>query len=324
MTLPITNYVNEYLDEFKPTDASKAALMPKTVIRLKAFNNLLKHATRFVIPDGMQFSEGVRVPTASDFETFNLPYPIVALEFSSYFEGVMHDFIVVLVKSDNPYLTHCMSQDLIEEAQGLIKEKPLLVITAFRFGKGWACNSEFVIIPIDQFNLSKDFFKYEDEFTDTNWNDTEQERENAITLLFHPFLTEIWNSLMQLPDKKLYKMSVDYALVGARAGLLFLSACCCSNVMVEVHKPNVPLNKSRKKAGKLPFFDYHYLKVKHGECRVNVDKVENEESHRKSPRFHTRRGHTRRGPKSGKPFWVMPHVVGSTANGVIVKDYLWL
>jgi hypothetical protein len=92
----------------------------------------------------------------------------------------------------------------------------------------------------------------------------------------------------------------------------------CNNVYVKNNLAPKRLNKSRKKKGKLPLFEYKTLEVRQSNGVVVT--TEEHVRTRNSPRIHLRRGHIRT-YADGSSTYVVPCVVGSKERGVVHKQY---
>ena len=97
-----------------------------------------------------------------------------------------------------------------------------------------------------------------------------------------------------------------------------LSVLNCSNVTVIDNPPPAALNKKRAKSGKGPLFTYKTLHINTSKAQVLSGASSLTE--RNATRLHLRRGHIRRLP-TGTTTWVQSCMVGSTSNGMVMKDY---
>lgn len=100
----------------------------------------------------------------------------------------------------------------------------------------------------------------------------------------------------------------------------------CKNITTEDHKPNVALNKSRRKKGKQELFTYKTLKLVLPSNKKNADSSSQPTGEHN--RIHFCRGHfkeyTEDHPLFGKYtgiYWWQPHVRGQNKEGVVIKDY---
>ena len=90
------------------------------------------------------------------------------------------------------------------------------------------------------------------------------------------------------------------------------------NAVETEHVDRVKINRSRAKAGKLPLFEHHVLKIS-GRQRKRVY-TNGESANDHAPmRAHYVRGHFK-ARRSGVYFW-SPHVRGDLQRGMVDKDY---
>ena len=323
MTLPVTNYVNHCIEDLDILirDA-KLQRWAETTFCLQQFQSLLRQATRFIIPQSNQFLVDGVFPTRDEFEHLHLPYPILAIEYTvpsvkSNNTGFISKRIALAVSTENVSKYSELEYPITGDAG-------FIVFGAKCDEKIWVPSYSFGVVPENQLRANEQI----------KANKSILLKDTVIISEVHGFLPEVKNQVTkmlkengksELEIEEHVKQTMGYEIYSM---LHFLSAFSCLNVVVEVQRASSQLNKKRIKSGKLPLLDYHYLRVKPGQHKINtqlsqMDDAAAAASHRKSPRFHTRRGHSRRIP-SGRRVWVMPHVVGSIVNGVIVKDYLWL
>ena len=117
----------------------------------------------------------------------------------------------------------------------------------------------------------------------------------------------------------------DVGLRWLRMFFGFLQMLHCSNVETVKEKPDKKLQKSRKKKGKLPLFDYRVLQLVHSDGRRTSMFGGGTHS---SPRFHFRRGHFGnrwKGHGEDKKLvrvWISPCAVGNKSDGEIHKEYV--
>ena len=97
----------------------------------------------------------------------------------------------------------------------------------------------------------------------------------------------------------------------------FLSALHCNNVEKVEHKPDLKLQKARKKRGKMSIFSHWTLQL----TLPKGQQVDNNNiGTHASPRVHLRRGHPRQ-YAPGRFTWIQPCVVGK-GKGIVTKDYV--
>ena len=122
-----------------------------------------------------------------------------------------------------------------------------------------------------------------------------------------------------LPSSEQGESEVVKAIVPEMAALIqafiFMR---CNNVYVKTLPTPIRLNKSRRKKGKPPLFEYKVLEVK--ESKGIIYESEPGSMKRTSPRIHLRRGHIRTF-QNGDSTYVSPCVVGNKKQGMIHKDY---
>lgn len=97
-----------------------------------------------------------------------------------------------------------------------------------------------------------------------------------------------------------------------------LAVLNCSNVKVVDNPAPDALNRKRAKQGKPPLFTYKTLHIK--PPTSGAGRAGGSSGDRNLPRLHLRRGHIRRLP-TGTTTWVQSCMVGSAANGMVMKDY---
>ncbi len=102
----------------------------------------------------------------------------------------------------------------------------------------------------------------------------------------------------------------------------------CKNIILERQCPyDEALQKARVRRGKLPFFDYHVLRIDPSKTRTKT--IGGPMEHDSDPkRLHICRGHfktyTTERPLFGRltgTFWVPQHMRGDIDTGVVAKDY---
>jgi len=124
-------------------------------------------------------------------------------------------------------------------------------------------------------------------------------------------------------DKNLLYDELDTYLALFEKVLILLN---CKNITTEDHKPDVALNKSRRKKGKQELFTYKTLKLILPSNKKGSDSSGQPTGEHN--RVHLCRGHfkkyTEEHPLFGKYtglYWWQPHVRGQNKDGIVMKDY---
>jgi hypothetical protein len=139
---------------------------------------------------------------------------------------------------------------------------------------------------------------------------------NKITLRYDPSIGK------ESPEVKdlIIEVKTIAALVGATVQLIN-----CKNIRSEKIIASASLNKSRRKNGKQPLFNYHVLNLVVPAGRQQYEEKKMPLSHN---RIHLCRGHfkeyTKEHPLFGKStglYWWQPHVRGKNKDGIVMKEY---
>lgn len=281
----------------------------------------LAESERFVIPNGDSILWNK--PTLADFDQFHSPYPIVSLEYSitnpDFVEGSPNqkiDCVTLLLESD---LSNQSEQDTSS-----INIDGFLIAGFYKDPHtGWRLKHSGIALDKNQkFGLAEDYY-----FTNNI--------SSSVTAVVCPVLLHevaaldakikqtITDPDPYLVKEEFFRLAKDLLAPDLAVVLNFLAAIQCKNVVTETIHTASRLNLKRVKENPAKY-RFHVLKIdlkskiKH-ESLTSADPPHDK---RKSPRFHLRRGHSRRLP-SGDLIWINPMSVGALTNGVVLKDYLW-
>ena len=213
-----------------------------------------------------------------------IPYPNVFMTVHYFNEGANLDFRMVLLLIDtlkNPEFGW----------KGPSGDKPgILIASITQKNEGdWAVIREFVkIIKGDEGYW---FVEYRDDKTDS-------------------YLTVDKDQWINEQDTL-----KTYCTLPVSCALTFMKILKCKNVYTQRDMFPAPLQKKRRKKGRVMGYDKHTLQIKNDGKDVNKDALGGTHA---SPRLHFRRGHIRRLTKGD--IWVRETMVGSP-HGFVEKTY---
>lgn len=281
----------------------------ESLAMLSFLTSALEKAIKFIIPNGNNMFETVGYPTASDFDSLHLPYQIILLEYE--------------LKNTNNKISNSAdySYDNTKRIALAIEMDSNFIVFSFWFdvvSKLWTPCYTSAIIDKNQINISNDAI-----IPMSNLVDSKPKNTGLAFTLKTAFPTLANDIKMRVGDNNYIKTAYRDVLDEISAILKFLSVYQCINIKTEI----IPIGKKSafKKRAKLARYEYRILKIDSSFKKKYISqKSEIEEfDKRHSPRLHTRRGHLRL-LKSGNRIWVNPCLVGTSSNGIIDKDYLWI
>lgn len=276
---------------------------------------LLNDAVKFTLPDNgrlISSTEDEAVITSKELELLMLPYPIIALEF-----------------------TGSKLNDRLMEGKEVSEKR---VSLAFNFGK---LKQEY---QCEMIRLMPSISLHEERYSDMTgvisvFHTNERGWEASVGCCFigsdSPFETSYgednkpYTIVGSEPaplniatqdagqiEELFQSLSADTADESI-AVVEFCAIMNCVNVETQILKPSDKLNKKRKLAGKLPFYEYHVLMLNPGVEKIGGNGKNGSHA---SPRMHLRRGHIRRLSNS-RVTWVNAAIVGNKKDGVVEKSY---
>lgn len=256
-------------------------------------------AVKFLLPPGGQLlsheDQGKIIKTT---KRLNLPYPVICLEYSSsggddseldQFLGYDSDNKPIFRPSTKISISSPKRLVYAYQTENSIFIHPVFFMTAndVGFGEKWWKAIPSVVISRNIESLLSEAGHYQ---------------------------------MRGLQDLKTAKIS-DYS-DELNALMSFLLALNCNNVEVttsKAKKTNIKAKKGTKEP--LSFDDYKILVIKINDLVKPLNKGQQLEYDRASPREHLRRGHIRH-YQNGKTVWINSTVINKDKGGVITKSYL--
>lgn len=315
------NYSTQFLDWFRPrateiaargmqaleSDSTEAAMAASASRVYITVATLLSMAEHFMLPEGGRVMDDTGKLLAKYSPLLKLPYPVTAFEFSQadikdqpLREGTFRSTKRIALCIDaqtarDSYLYPiepdewiCMSINYVD-ALGVWAVVPAVALvsnTRTRFV------TEADLKLTEQVKGAKSVLPVGTEVLDIRFADLSQ-TEYPIGMLQGDLFDELTASVQAV------------------------AALNCENVTTSRTKPPADLNRRRVAKGKAPFFSYHVL-----ECTNDGSPARgpHQGGTHASPRSHLRRGHIRRLSET-RSTWVRASMVGSSASGIVKKDY---
>lgn len=293
----------------------------------------LEQAVVFALPDGGRLLDNMRPLSLDDIDILHLPYPVVALE---YHVGECNrgNTIGEVVQTINTPRRIALCVDFTGEQAEQFCPTVLNSRSACPVGteggvmvaavcestdsnmSGWFASSVGAVISRDQSGQSNPTLP---PGLGIDEKDVYKATPNPLSFAMEPLVHSVASAAIT-------HYGHDRAMAYAYADLIdelnatssFIQAMACSNIIAERVPADHRLNKKRVKSGKIPYSDYHVLKI-----RLSGSKTENSRSvhgDRRTPREHLRRGHIRR-LSDGRRIWVNPCIVAAGSKGKAHKSY---
>ena len=294
----------------------------------------LEQAVVFALPDGGRLLDNMKPLSVNDTDILRLPYPVVALEY--HIGDVERGDTLGSVKQtiDAPRrIALCIdfSADQAKQVCPVLAAKSdfadsvghdggILVIGIWEANiehlEGWFPAAVGAVISRKQDAMAKPTIPAG---LGIDESDVTSVTENPVAFSMEPIVPLISGvAMMQLGREKAMAEAYADLIDELNAASSFIQAMACTNIVSEKVPATPKLNKKRIKNGKIPYSDYHVLKI-----RLSGSKTENNsgaDHDRRTPREHLRRGHIRR-LSNGRRTWVNPCIVAAGSEGKAHKSY---
>lgn len=326
------NYIAECVADFNSLALGLAASAPISSVSFSSIAYLLGKSTRFIIPNADDLLSSGSLPNLEDFDHLHLPYPFIAIGYDITCTNSLLTDPAQVDFSANKRIALAVEVDAVDPAEfpdlRLNTLTPGFIIFSLWYHqqtKQWVTCSSATFIQRDQFSdrpmASSDLISAQVYNNDTGAC-YDCDKTDILVNSFVVF-PEMAATLIQHLGEEKYNITVTNDCQDEISVVLkFMAACQCQNITVEkLDKPKLAVSRKQKELAKV---DYHILTIDHKKTKSLTKYQEHvDQEKRKSPRQHLRRGHPRR-YKNGMRIWVKPQIVGSTQNGNLEKDYLWI
>jgi|APLak6261701877_1056259.scaffolds.fasta_scaffold00037_24 hypothetical protein len=279
-------------------------------------SEILHDAVKFTLPDNgrLMDPDAESIITSKELELLMLPFPVVALEYSS---PGLNDRLISENHASHKRISLAMD---FGKAKQKYKDEMVRLMPSINTT---VCNEKIAVFSLFhtdesdwQSTLGCTFVGNDSIFEVMQGVDGNKFMRVSGLLPSPLFLLSpedplvAFNRLMQ----DVHNDTVDEVI----ALVEFCAIMNCSNVDTQVFKASDKLNKKRLISGKFQFYDYHVLMLNPLADKTEAKATGN--SSHASPRMHLRRGHIRRLANS-KVIWVNATVVGTKKFGVVDKSY---